>query len=273
MQCLALIVLVILSIPACAVDGTRLTVMTYNIEYGAGVDQEEAKIAERASKGQRAGNRLDRVIAVIKHVNPDILGIQEACSWDKNDEAVAKRVARELGMHYYLAKSGQSRFNVALYSKLPIVSAKGFPDHFTRAALQAELKLPDGRPLHVFVTHFNLLRNEDSQLSEIRYLAAQMRPHAFDLATMMGDANFKYGIHKPHTGALRASGFLIAPQVGERIDQIWTSRPLEKHVSDGPAIPAELTKNTSDHRPTVIVLSIPHAAATEGPRTANGGRK
>ena len=65
-------------------------------------------------------------------MNPDILGIQEACSWEKNDEEVAKQVAKELGMHYYVAKSGRSRFNVALFSKLPIVSAKGFPDQFSR---------------------------------------------------------------------------------------------------------------------------------------------
>ena len=70
------------------------------------------------ANGKVAGNRLDRVISVIKHVNPDIVGIQEACSWDKNDEAVAKQVAGELGMHFYLAKSGRSRFNVALFSKL-----------------------------------------------------------------------------------------------------------------------------------------------------------
>ncbi len=154
---------------------------------GRGLIRQRRGSSNEATKGKYAGNRLDRVISVIKYVNPDILGIEEACSWDKNDEAVAKQVAKELGMHYYVAKSGKSRFNVALFSKLPIVSAKGFPDHFSRAALQAELKLPDGRTLHVFVAHFNLLRDKDSQLSEIRYLAEQMKPHAFDLGVMMGD--------------------------------------------------------------------------------------
>lgn len=256
MRYIALAILIALAAPAHAAEGTKLTVMTYNVEYGAGIDPEERAIMQRVD-ATRAGNRLDRVLSVIKYVNPDILGIEEACSWDKNDEAVAKQVARELGMHYYVAKSGRSRFSVALFSKLPIVSAKGFPDQFSRAAIKAELKLPDGRTLHVFVAHFNLLRNEDSQLSEIRYLAAQMRPHAFDLGVMMGDCNFKYGIHKPHTNALRASGFLMAPQVGERIDQIWTSRPLAKDIQEGKPIPADLTAGTSDHRPTVMVISVP----------------
>lgn len=249
--------LIILSVPAYAAGGTKLTVMTYNVEYGAGVDPAERAIMERANP-TRAGNRLDRVIAVIKYVNPDILGIEEACSWDKNDEAVAKQVAKQLGMNYYVAKSGKSRFNVALFSKLPILSARGFPDQFSRAALQAELKLPDGRTLKVFVAHFNLLRDEQSQLSEIRYLAEQMKPHCFDLGVMVGDCNFKYGVRKASTDALRASGFVVAPPVGQRIDRIWTSRPLAKEdIVEGAKIPAELTNGTSDHRPTVMVIGIP----------------
>ncbi len=257
MRYLALLLLVFLSVSAYAADTTKLIVMTYNVEYGAGVNPAEAKIAERASKGKRAGNRLNRVLAVVKYVNPDILGVEETCSWDKNDEAVAKQVAKELGMHYFLAKSGHTRFNVALFSKLPIVSAKGFPDHFTRAALQAELALPDGRVLHVYVAHFNLMRERDGQLSEIRYLAEQMRPHAFDLGLMMGDCNFRYGTQKDSANALRASGFAIAPPVGERIDQIWTSRPLANDIVEGRKIPTELTDGTSDHRPTVMVVGIP----------------
>lgn len=257
MRYLALVMLIILCVSACAVHGTELTVMTYNVEYGAGVDSTEARIVERTSNGKRAGNRLDRVISVIKYVNPDVLGIEEACSWDKNDEAAAKQVAKELGMHYYLAKSGKSRFNVALFSKLPIVSAKGFPDEFSRAALQAELKLADGRTLHVFVAHFDLLRAKDNQLREIRYLAQQMKSHAFDLGVMMGDANFKYGVRKDSTNALRASGFIIAPPVGERIDQIWTSRPLANDIKEGRKIPSDLTNGTSDHRPTVMVIGVP----------------
>jgi endonuclease/exonuclease/phosphatase family metal-dependent hydrolase len=249
--------LIALSVSAYAADGTKLTVMTYNVAYGAGVDPTEARIVERATNGKLAGNRLDRVISVIKYVNPDIVGIEEACSWDRNDEAVAKQVAKELGMHYYVAKSGKSRFNVALFSKLPIASAKGFPDQFSRAALQAEIKLPDGRALHVFVAHFNLLSAKESQLSEIRYLAQQMKPHCFDLGVMLGDANFGYGIRKESTAALRASGFVIAPPVGQRIDQIWTSRPLANDIKEGRRIPAGLTNGTSDHRPTVMVIGIP----------------
>ncbi len=254
---LAFIMLVILSVSAYASDGTKLTVMAYNVAYGAGVDPAEAKIVERDTVGKLIGNRLDRVISVIKYVNPDIVGIQEACSWEKNDNAVAKQVAKQLGMRYYVAKSGKSRFNVALFSKLPIISAKGFPDHFTRAALQARLKLPDGRTLDVFVAHFNLLRSPKSQLSEIRYLAEQMKPHSSHLAVMMGDANFQYGVQRESTDALRASGFVIAPPVGQRIDQIWTSKSLADDIREGSEIPAKLTDGTSDHRPTVVVIGVP----------------
>ena len=260
MRYLAFAMLIILCISSvyAAADTTKLTVMSYNVEYGAGVNPAEARIAEKDSNGKDAGNRLNRMLAVIEYVNPDILGIEEACSWDKDHEAVAKQVAKELGMHYYLAKSGQSRFNVALFSKLPIVSATGFPDRFTRAALQANLALPDGRTLCVFVAHFNLLRAEESQLSEIRYLAEQMRAYTFSMAVMMGDCNFKYGVQKDSTKALLASGFVVAPQVGKRIDQIWTSRPLVNGVAECRAIPTAMTDGTSDHRPIVASIVIPN---------------
>lgn len=252
-----LVILSVLSLPARAAEGMKLTVMTYNVAYGAGVDPTEQQIVERDTNGKVAGNRLDRVISVIRHVNPDIVGIQEACSWDKNDEAVAKQVAGELGMHFYLAKSGRSRFNVALFSRLPIIWARGYPDDFSRAALQAQLKLPDGRTLHVFNAHFNLLRNMEGQLGEIRCLARLMRLRSSGLSVMMGDANFKYGIHKESTEALLASRFVMAPPVGERIDQIWTSARLAGDIREGEMIPAELTNGTSDHRPTVMVIGIP----------------
>lgn len=231
----------------------QLTVMTYNVLYGAGVDAKEAQYAGEKYQG----NRLERVISVIKHVNPDIVGIQEACSWDKNGEAAAKQVAKELGMNYFVAKSGRSRFNVALFSKFPIVSAKNFPTDFSRAALQAEIKLPDGRLLHAFVGHFNLARDMNSQIAEIRYLAQQMRPHAFDLSVFMADANFTYGKRKESTDALRASGFVLAPPSKGLIDQIWTSRSLANSVKAGPKIPADLTSGVSDHRPSVVVIGIP----------------
>ena len=235
--------------------GRQYTVMTYNVLYGAGVNTEDEKIANRWSSGKYRGNRLERVISVIKYVNPDILGIEEACSWDKDNEAAAKQVARELGMNYFVGKSGRSRFHVALLSKLPIVSARNFPDQFSRAAIEAEIKLPDGRLLHAFVGHFDLPRSEDAQLREIRFLAQQMRPHAFDLAVMMADANMSYRKGSEKTNALLASGFLLAPTING-IDQIWTSRPLSNDVKAGPSIPSALTSGVSDHRPSVVVISV-----------------
>jgi endonuclease/exonuclease/phosphatase family metal-dependent hydrolase len=250
--------LLIVGLRSMAVGDTarQYTVMTYNVLYGAGVNAEDEQIANRWSSGKFHGNRLEQVISVIKHVNPDILGIEEACHWDLDNDAAAKQVARELGMNYFVGKSGHSRFNVALFSRLPIVSAKNFPDQFSRAAIEAELKLPDGRLLHAFVGHFNLARSGESQLAEIRYLAQQMRPHAFDLAVFMADANMTYRKGSEQTNALLASGFLLAPSI-KGIDQVWTSRPLSPDVKAGPPIPSELTNGVSDHRPSVVVISVP----------------
>ena len=239
----------------------QYTVMTYNVLYGAGVDAKEEQIANRWSSGKYHGNRLERVISVIKSVNPDIVGIQEACSWDKDSESAAKQVAKELGMNYFVGKSGRSRFNVALFSRFPIVTAKGFPSDFSRAALQAEIKLPDGRPLYAFVGHFNPW-DAGQKLQEIQFLAQQMKLYADDLGVLMVDANMAYREGKDTTDALRASGFLIAPFV-KGIDQIWTSRPLSGSFKAGPNIPSDLTTGVSDHRPTVVVISIPPLEETE----------
>ena len=251
-------VLIILSLSAqatCSTDQRQYTVMTYNVLYGAGVDAKEAQYAERSSGGKYHGNRRERVISVIKYVNPDIVGIQEACSWDKDNEAAAKQVAKELGMDYFVAKSTRSRFNVAVFSKLPIISVRSFPRQFSRAALEAEIKLPDGRLLHAFVSHFNP-RDAGQKLQEIRFLAEQMKLYADDLGVLMADANMAYREGKDTTDALRASGFLIAPFI-KGIDQIWLSRPLSGSVKAGPNIPSDLTTGVSDHRPTVVIVSIP----------------
>jgi endonuclease/exonuclease/phosphatase family metal-dependent hydrolase len=239
-------------------DTRRLTVMTYNVLYGAGVNSEDERIANRWSSGKYHGNRLDRVISVIKQVNPDIVGIEEASSWDKDNEAAAKQVAGELGMNYFVGRSERSRFHVALFSKFPIVSARNFPDQFSRAAIEAEIKLPDGRLLHTFVAHFNLARSGKEQLEEIQYLAKQMKPYADDIGVFMGDANMTYREGKDTTDALRASGFLIAPSI-RGIDQIWASKPLAADVKAGPAIPSALTSGVSDHRPSVVMIGIPAA--------------
>lgn len=254
----ALSLIVSLSSSAVGAGARQLTVMTYNVLYGAGVNAEDERIANRWSSGKYHGNRLERVISVIKHVNPDIVGIQEACSWDKDDEAAAKQVAGELGMNYFVGQSARSRFHVALFSKFPIVSARNFPDQFSRAAIEAEIKLPDGRLLHAFVGHFNLPRSGKEQLEEIQYLAKQMKPYADDLGVFMADANMTYRQGEDTTDALRASGFLIAPSI-QGIDQIWTSKPLSAQVKAGPSIPSALISGVSDHRPSVVVIGIPPA--------------
>ena len=233
--------------------------MTYNVLYGAGVNAEDERIANRWSNGKYHGNRLDRVIAVIKHVKPDILGIEEACHWDLNDEAAAKQVAKALGMHYYVGKSTRSRFHVALFSKFPIISAKTFPDQFSRAAIEAEIRLPDGRMLHTFVAHFNLARSKTSQLKEMQFLGRRMKIYGGSLGVFMGDTNSTYREGKETTEALRSSGFLMAPTI-KGIDQIWVSKPLLAGVTAGPSIPSSLTNGVSDHRPSVVVITIPPAA-------------
>jgi hypothetical protein len=77
-----------------------LKLMTYNVLWGGGIDREFDSVV--AAKYQT--NRLDAILKVIKAAAPDVLAVQEAAGWERGSPSVAARVARELDMHYVVAK-------------------------------------------------------------------------------------------------------------------------------------------------------------------------
>jgi exodeoxyribonuclease III len=140
--------------PAFAAE-TALTVMTYNI-WGGGAN--EAK-------------PVDETVAVIKAVNPDIIGIQETrlesdpCTADvcpPAGESVAKKLAEALGYHYY----DQTAVNDALWanailSRYPI--GKATP-HDTGVRIEI-----DGRKVDVYNIHLDDSPYQPYQLLSIEY--------------------------------------------------------------------------------------------------------
>ncbi len=139
-----------------AAERTRLTVMSFNI-YGGGTN---------------AGKSIDETVAVIKAVNPDIVGIQETkpepdpCDADNcmptAKESVTAAIAKALGYHYY----DQKAVNPALWangilSRYPIGSASA---HDLGVTIDV-----DGRKVVAYNIHLNDFPYQPYQLLEIEY--------------------------------------------------------------------------------------------------------
>jgi tetratricopeptide (TPR) repeat protein/endonuclease/exonuclease/phosphatase family metal-dependent hydrolase len=245
-----------------------IKVMTYNILSGAGVDPAFEKWA---TNNGYPGNRLSRVIEVIKTANPDILGIQEVNGWDKGNPSIIQQVADELHMSYFICKSNKfyPDFHVALLTKFNIKEAKDYPDNFINGALRAEVVTPQGRSIQVFVVHFvppiqtkggenpydplkNIPRTE-IQDREVSFLVEKMKPYANVSTILVGDMN------KPPSqlGAVlhKANLSLAAAEPSVLIDSIWISPALISNRSM--LLPDNLTHGASDHRPIIAEIDIP----------------
>jgi endonuclease/exonuclease/phosphatase family metal-dependent hydrolase len=237
-----------------------ITVMTYNILDGGGIGPTDPQGEwccgpphRRGCCNAPGGNRLPRILEVIKFADPDILGIQEAYLWQLDNQAIAREVAAELGMNYYIGESeNPDGAHVVLFTKFDIVEAESYPGYFeainSRGALHAELVTHSGQPIHTFVVH---LKAWDS---EVPFLVEEMSSYLDNLTVLLGDMNFV----DPSNWAsmLREAGWChpLAEQQG--IDQIWTSPALAPHVQPAPPIPTELIVGTSDHTPVVVEIAI-----------------
>lgn len=245
-----------------------ITVMTYNVLAGAGVDAVGPGWQEHAAQKGYPGNRLPRVLEVIKAADPDILGIQEATEWDKGNPSIVQQVADELGMSYFLAEctNPELGFNhVALLTKFNIKEAEDYPTHFAHAAIRAELVTPSGESIHVFVVHLHS-KDFEIRMTELSFILDEMEPYVDDLTIIMGDMNFPYLFRRfveyipplpyKYVRQLWDAGWCHC--AGNGLDQIWTSPALEPYSQSGPQISPELTEGTSDHEPVVAEIGIPN---------------
>jgi exodeoxyribonuclease-3 len=134
---------------------TDLTVMTFNV-WGGGAND---------------GKSVDETVAVIKAVNPDVVGLQEtrlepgdctAESCAAAGESVAAEIARKLGYHYYdQTKSSVALWANAVISRYPIGKA-------TSNDLGVEIDV-QGRKIAVFNIHLADFPYQPYQLTNIEY--------------------------------------------------------------------------------------------------------
>lgn len=158
-----------------AEPGSRLRVMTYNIQQGF---SEEGEL------------NMDGQLALIQAWDPDLIGLQESDTnriSGGNDDLV-RYYADQLGMHaYYGPKVVTGTFGVALLSKYPIESPQTFfmySEGEQTATIRAEVGAGEERMI-IFVTH---LGNEGPIIQQRQFLEeveGTERPIA------MGDFNFR----------------------------------------------------------------------------------
>ena len=140
---------------ATAAQATDLTVMSFNV-WGGGANQQKP---------------VDETVAVIKAVNPDIIGIQETrlesdpCTADvcpAVGDSVAPKLAAALGYHYYdQAKQNDALWANAILSRYPIGKA-------TPNDTGVEIMV-DGRKVQVFNIHLDDSPYQPYQLLDIEY--------------------------------------------------------------------------------------------------------
>ncbi len=237
-------------------SATSVRVMSYNILFGAGVDPGWERAAAQLSPFAYPGNRLAEIMAVIKATKPDILGIQEAAGWNSGSPPLAQQVADELGMNYFLAQVGNG-LHVALFIKFEIVAAENLsPQVGNVGSLQAELALPNGQPLHVFVVHLDPF-SAATRTQELTILTQKMVPYLSTPTLLLGDMNY-YCLDNPEQcqeyNVLNKAGWQLAQAGQYKIDQIWASPSLTQPI-EAISFPSA-TFDISDHLPVGAIIEV-----------------
>ena len=146
----------------------RLRVMTYNILDG-GLGREQL------------------ILRVLQSARPDIVLLQEVY----HAETIAG-FANRLGMEVYFAQ-GNTKRNLALLSRLPIINAESYhPSPIRKTLLEAELQLSSTRHLRVFGAHlvaFPFIGFEIWRQQEIRAILNRLESYRSSPYLIAGDLN------------------------------------------------------------------------------------
>ncbi len=248
--------------PVRAQQPDRLTVLTYNIQIGIGMDKK---------------TDLERTAAVIKSVNPDIVALQEVDRKARRsggfDQAI--ELAKATGMQMVFGKASVREgidedggdYGVAILSRFPIRRSLNHRLPFTRGfelrtALEVEFDWPlkSGKriPVRFFSTHFDNGSEPDRIASA--QLVNRLAVAGGDIPTILaGDLNAQPGsrpleiLKEEWTFAGAEKAMLTFPANAPRflIDYVLlrpaqTWKVIEASVVEAP--------DASDHRPVKAVL-------------------
>ncbi len=255
----------------------RVTVMTYNIHFGVGVD---------------FVYDLDRIADLIEEEKADIIGLCEVeqCTKNFNYQDQAGHIANRLGFHYVygpiFARKDGGYFSNALISRYPIVSHRTHRlpvlyDNQKRAVLEAQVDV-DGVLLSVFVTHLEVKDHESrmAQAEALLEIASHTEypriimgdfntiPTSSVISLMLHDYNDTYQVYRVLTDSAELvaeglferdylkGGYTIDPyDPNRRIDYIFSSFDIEVVGELGAARVRH--SMASDHLPYIVTLEMP----------------
>lgn len=235
-----------------APGAVTLRVASYNIRHGRGMDG----VVD-----------LDRTAAVLRRLQPDLVGLQEVDSVVTRSGGVAEAEAlgRRLGMQHafggFMAYQG-GQYGLGILSRFPVrrVEPVRLPDgNEPRVALAVEVDAPGIGPLTVVNVHFDWVASDSFRFVQAtalaRFLDALATPYV-----LLGDFNDQPGsrtlelFHRRAREAAKPAGnrfTFSSTQPDREIDFIFTA-PAARWRADSVGVIAELV--ASDHRPVLAVL-------------------
>lgn len=207
---------------------------------------------------------------------PDIINFSESPS-----EAIAKEVAKHLGMNHVRFPSG-GNWPGTLLSKFEITDSQNVPlgrerpnELFTRHWGRASLKLPEGESLIVHSAHLFPTPDPATRLKEIPAMLATMQDDlkAGRSMLLMGDLN-----HRPDTQEYQlwidagwvdafarvgeGDGFTIrADDPRSRIDYVMAAGPIADHIVESrPLFEGAFALNAADEQSFALSDHVPQLA-------------
>ena len=233
-------------------QGDPLRVVTYNIKHGRGNDD----VVD-----------LERTAAVLRRLQPDIVGLQEVDDRAKRSGSVpqAEVLGKALGMHHAFGRFMDFQggaYGMAILSRYPIAATNEVPlpeGNEPRTALSVRVTLPDGTPLTIVNVHFDWVRDDRFRFAQAEALAR----HLDALTTgyvLLGDFNDVPGSRtlslfrsrageaaKPAANNLTFS----STEPTKEIDYIFFAPAAAWQAGEVTVIDERVA---SDHRPVLAVL-------------------
>jgi len=223
------------------------TVASYNIHKCAGLDRRVD---------------LDRIAEVLQEIDADLVGLQEVFRPQALD--LAERLGVQVAMGPTRERDGLPYGNAVL-TRLAIHGSRTFdlsrPTREPRGGIRLDLRMADGRLLHVFNVHFGLKIRERAE--QVRMLVREhiLHDELTGPRVLVGDLNEWFWFRGPVGRALRRE--LHGPRIRRThpaprplfpLDRIYWDRHL---AADGFRVHrSRLARVASDHLPVVARLRM-----------------
>ena len=232
---------------------TDLRVVTYNIKHGRGMDEKVD---------------LARTAAVLKPLNPDVVGLQEVDDRASRSGSVpeAEHLGKALGMNHAFGKFMDFQggaYGMGILVRHPIVRTESVTlpvGNEPRIALVVETRLPDGRTITIINVHFDWVRDDGFRFAQAsvltKYLDALKTPYVLIGDFNDGPDSRTLALFKSRaTEARKPAGasFTFPSDKPEReIDYVFFSPSSAFTAREVRVIDEQVA---SDHRPVLAVLA------------------